>query len=150
MLIRSNTSHTGWYSTLELIVLVPDFLPTDVGIWAEVGEKDVGKDEKEIKFNVELSTTVNVPYMGTVTAKGEDSAVASIHTTGGMNIVHASVTAQGDNGPLSSEITFYAEVWAEDVKHWHYDCDCEVIIDGSKDGLEIHYEKLLPVFSQKS
>ncbi|KAF4711245.1 hypothetical protein FOZ63_020918, partial [Perkinsus olseni] len=116
MFIRSNTSHTGWDATLELIVLVPDSLPTDVGIWAEgytflklllpmgitvdltfyvprigaVGGKDVDKDEKEIEFNVELSTTVNVPYMGTVTAKGEDSAVASIHTTGGMNQIHTS------------------------------------------------------------
>ncbi|KAF4720319.1 hypothetical protein FOZ62_021814, partial [Perkinsus olseni] len=36
MLIRSNTSHTGWYSTLELIVVAPkDSNPTDVGIWAE-------------------------------------------------------------------------------------------------------------------
>ncbi|KAF4750839.1 hypothetical protein FOZ62_021899 [Perkinsus olseni] len=176
MFIRSNTSHTGWDATLELIVLVPDSLPTDVGIWAEgytflklllpmgitvdltfyvprigaVGGKDVDKDEKEIEFNVELSTTVNVPYMGTVTAKGEDSAVASIHTTGGMNQIHTSVTAQGHSEPLSSEITFYAEVWAEDLEHWHYDCVVDVIIDGLKDGLEIHYEKLLPVFSQES
>ncbi|KAF4654833.1 hypothetical protein FOL46_008497 [Perkinsus olseni] len=122
MLIRSNTSHTSWYATLELIVLAPpDSLPTDVGIWAEgytflklflpkgitvdltfyvprcgaVGGKDVGKDEKEIEFKVELTTAVNVPGMDALKANGENFASASIFTSGGMNQIFADVTAQG-------------------------------------------------------
>ncbi|KAF4660502.1 hypothetical protein FOZ61_003966 [Perkinsus olseni] len=176
MLIRSNTSHTGWYSTLKLIVLAPPHsLPTDVGLWAEghtflkldlpsgitvdlefyvpliwkVGGKVVG-DRKEIEFKTQLYTTVNIPYMGTVRTKGEGSGAASVDTKGGKNQILSSVTAIGEVGDLFSEIVFYADVWALDLAHWNYDCYIELYISGKKDGLKIEYDNSLPVFSQKS
>ncbi|KAF4738903.1 hypothetical protein FOZ63_016135, partial [Perkinsus olseni] len=155
VLIRSNTSHTGWYSTLELIVIAQDTLPTDVGIWAEghtflklylpsgitvdleffvpligkVGGKVVG-DRKEIEFKTQLSTTVNISYMGIVKGKGEGFGVASVLTKGGKNQILSSVTAIGEVGDLFSEIKFYADVWALDLYHWNYDCYIELYISG--------------------
>ncbi|KAF4686046.1 hypothetical protein FOZ60_005744 [Perkinsus olseni] len=158
MLILSNTSGWSWYVTLEHLASVSGLLPTDVGVWAEGRTRlttslpsgitvdldfsipEIGKwhgvpvgDEKKIEFKVELSTIVNIPYMGVV---------------GGKNQIQSSVTAIGDVGDLFSEIVFYAEVWAEDLEHWNYDCYVEMYISGLKDGFKFEYDNILPVFHE--
>ncbi|KAF4656281.1 hypothetical protein FOZ61_007062 [Perkinsus olseni] len=175
MLIRSNSSDWGWYVTLEHMASVSDMRPTDVGVWAEGRTRitttlptgiilgldffvpRIGKwggkkffSEKRIEFNIELKTTVVIPYMGTVKAKGADTAIASVPMEAGKNRIAASVTAMGKAGTLESEIVFLAEVSSIDLKHWNYDCDIEVLISGKKNGFEFIYEAILPIFHQKS